>query len=282
MQHHQTHVIWIIAFFIGIFRPHFAIADELEDAKAAYRDGVTSFSKGEYDTALAYFTDAYNLSGKPEILYNLAVCQEKLGQTDHAIAYFELYLEELPDAEDAAAVRQKVAQLKDPEAAAKAAEEERKANAAKAEEVRKKKESEEAQKSAMAKNTGPSKDGPLKVIAPPDPNAHRTYVQQGVLLGIGGLFIVTGGVTATVAYQNYKDFKDTCAPTCSKDKVQRVKRLGVAADIQFGIGLAAITTGVIWKILTYRRKKALESRGPFSLHPLLTPSQGGLAVTGRF
>jgi len=65
---------------------------DLEQAKTRYEEGKRHFEAGAFDQALAAFTEAYNLSNKPDLLFNLAVCSEKLGQFDKAIAFYERYV----------------------------------------------------------------------------------------------------------------------------------------------------------------------------------------------
>ncbi|MBN2341011.1 MAG: hypothetical protein JXX29_06060 [Deltaproteobacteria bacterium] len=252
-----------------------AQSEDLEKAQEIYRKAVEAFSQKTYEDALAQFKEAYNLSQKPAILYNLAVCHEKLKQTDHAIAYYELYLEEVPEAEDAAFVKQKVAWLKDPEnnpppAVEKESTEE--ANAPDEETI-----------PAPVAETRTEPDQPLTVVAPVDPNVRQKRIIQGLLIGVGSLVFATGGLTAIAAYKKYDGYETVCAPDCSDDQVTKVRRLSIAADIQMGVGLAALTTGVVWMILD-RKKERLRDVGvsAWRLHPFVSPIASGIGVGRRF
>src|SRR5262245_47149924 len=70
--------------------------------------GVEAYLGGRYAEAVREFELAYRLSSKPQILFNIARAEAKLGHEEAAIAFLKRYLEELPDAEDAAAVRAEV------------------------------------------------------------------------------------------------------------------------------------------------------------------------------
>jgi tetratricopeptide (TPR) repeat protein len=277
MQQH-TLFIFMVSVLIALCIGLPAGADETQSAKASYDAGVAAYNQQQYDVALEHFTEAYNLSEKPAILYNIAICEEKLGNAEHAIAYFELYLEEMPHAEDAELVQKKVAYLKNPEEVPDPTEEIAEAPT-------------EPDTTAANVITDTSlklstdtSAGPLRVEAPPDPNAHRYNVMQGLLIGGGTIFLVTGTLTAVTAYKKNDNLKSVCAPQCSDADVKTVKSLAVATDIQLGLGIAALTSGIVWK-LVYRkrtRERASQSLSALSIGPYVNSSGNGLAVTGRF
>ena len=77
----------------------------LNEAKDAFEAAQTAFVRGEYDDAAAKFLDAYNKKPYPAFLFNVAVSYEKANQLEKAKGYFERYLQEDPNASDAAQVR---------------------------------------------------------------------------------------------------------------------------------------------------------------------------------
>ncbi|MBN2716638.1 MAG: hypothetical protein JXX14_12345 [Deltaproteobacteria bacterium] len=278
MQHPKPQSIWIVSVVLGLLVATSAFADDTAAARGYYQQGVDAFKADDFETALANFTEAYNLSGKPGILFNLALCQEKMGQGDRAIAYYELYLEEMPDAPDAEAVRLRIEELQNPEGTvpepgptAPAGE----------------KEPEETSETASANTTNEgtsSSDAPLRVEVEPDPNGRKYNIAQGLFIGGGTLFLVTGGLTTVAAFRKYNSLETVCAPDCSDSQVKSVKRLAVAADIQMGLAIGALATGIIWK-LVYRKKRArleAQSGQAVTVGPALGHGVGGIAVTGRF
>jgi tetratricopeptide (TPR) repeat protein len=71
--------------------------DELtEEARTFFERGVAMFRRRRYDAALQAFTAAYGFTRLPEIVYNLAVVSERLGQTSDAVDYFREYARSLP------------------------------------------------------------------------------------------------------------------------------------------------------------------------------------------
>jgi tetratricopeptide (TPR) repeat protein len=71
-----------------------------EEARNLFQAGRVAFSDGRYDDALSYFEKAYELSGRPELLYNVGTAADRLRRTEQAVAAFEQFLAEVP--EDAA------------------------------------------------------------------------------------------------------------------------------------------------------------------------------------
>jgi tetratricopeptide (TPR) repeat protein len=71
-----------------------------EEARNLFQAGRVAFSDGRYDDALSYFEKAYELSGRPELLYNVGTAADRLRRTEEAVAAFEKFLAEVP--EDAA------------------------------------------------------------------------------------------------------------------------------------------------------------------------------------
>jgi hypothetical protein len=82
------------------------------EARAAFDAGARAWRDGDFARALERFRAAQELSPHPESLFNIARAEERLGDVDAAIADYEAYLAALPQAPDAAEVRQTVAALR--------------------------------------------------------------------------------------------------------------------------------------------------------------------------
>jgi tetratricopeptide (TPR) repeat protein len=67
---------------------------DLKLAKQHHQLGTTYYDQGAYDKALQAFKESYELSRKPELLYNIAKCHESLGHLEEAIAHYRRYLSE--------------------------------------------------------------------------------------------------------------------------------------------------------------------------------------------
>lgn len=82
-----------------------ASPEVLDKARGHFKQGVAFADTGDCGGAIVEFEAAYKLIPRPNALYNIAQCQERLFRYDLAIQYYERYLQEAPaDAPDRSAV----------------------------------------------------------------------------------------------------------------------------------------------------------------------------------
>lgn len=84
----------------------------LSEARKHFDSAQLFYEDGHYELARDEFSIAYQLSRLPDLLYNLAMTSEKLGDRQGAISYLERYLADRPDAEDAQTIRADIAALR--------------------------------------------------------------------------------------------------------------------------------------------------------------------------
>lgn len=68
-----------------------------EDAGRHFQAATDAFQIADYTTARREYELAFELSGRPEVMYQLYLCDERLGDLDGAIRWLERYLLEAPD-----------------------------------------------------------------------------------------------------------------------------------------------------------------------------------------
>ncbi len=68
------------------------------EAKALFQAGAAALSDGRYQAALEHFSRSYELSERPELLYNIGVAHDRLRHDREALDAFEGYLAARPDA----------------------------------------------------------------------------------------------------------------------------------------------------------------------------------------
>jgi tetratricopeptide (TPR) repeat protein len=106
---------WILAAAL-LLAAATARADDTADDETLARAHTTSarsyYEQADYVHALREFDEAYRLSRRPALLYNIAACQERLGRLDEAIGALEQYLRDLPLASDRDSVEQRVKNLR--------------------------------------------------------------------------------------------------------------------------------------------------------------------------
>ena len=108
----MTRTIFVFVFIVALATPALAEPSADEVARAHYVSAQAYYKQGRVSDALREFHEAYRIAPRPAFHYNIAICHEKLGELDAAIAAYERYLAELPDADDRAAVQDHVSQLR--------------------------------------------------------------------------------------------------------------------------------------------------------------------------
>jgi tetratricopeptide (TPR) repeat protein len=68
-----------------------------ETARIHFKAGTSYYDTGDYELALREFNRSYELSGRPELQYNISLTYEKLGDLEAAIKALEKYLNEAKD-----------------------------------------------------------------------------------------------------------------------------------------------------------------------------------------
>lgn len=81
---------------------------EEAEARLHFEDGRLAFAEGRNEIALSEFTAAYEISQRPELLYNIGLVEDRLRHDRDALDAFERYLEALPDAENRASVESRI------------------------------------------------------------------------------------------------------------------------------------------------------------------------------
>jgi tetratricopeptide (TPR) repeat protein len=71
--------------------------EDISAAKAHFTAATSDFDRGEFADAEREFLVALKLSGRVDLYYNIARCQEQLGKLDDAITSVNRYLAARPD-----------------------------------------------------------------------------------------------------------------------------------------------------------------------------------------
>jgi tetratricopeptide (TPR) repeat protein len=90
---------------------HAQVSDE-ELARAHYLTAQSYYQQGRVREALQQFDEAYRISKRPALHYNMGICYERLGQTADAIAAYDRYLSEDTTATDRVDVQAHIDQLR--------------------------------------------------------------------------------------------------------------------------------------------------------------------------
>ncbi len=226
---------------------------EIERAKRAFVEGTTAYERGDFQASLAQFRTAYELTGSPDLLYNIATVADRLRHDDEALAAYEGYLEARPSTADRGHVEGRIKALR--------ASIDARVRAAQAAEV----EAERLAKEAVARDRK-ARDEAAYI----DPGAGPWITLGGSAASSAAGAILLGlGVKNRRVVQNaepgtlYKDIEDN---------LHSAPRLTRAGAVMLGLGLAGATAAVVWEIKGARMEKT----------PSLAVGPGRIAIHGRF
>ncbi|MFT5359226.1 MAG: tetratricopeptide (TPR) repeat protein, partial [Polyangiales bacterium] len=66
-------------------------------ARLLFESASRAYEAGNFTDALARYTNAYQLSDRAELLYNIAICHDRLEQKEEAADYYERFVAAVPD-----------------------------------------------------------------------------------------------------------------------------------------------------------------------------------------
>lgn len=204
-------------------------------ARELFEKGDTAYAEGRYEEAYASFLEAYELSGRPQLLFNVSNALERLGKYAEAVDALEKYLAS-GKAKDRDVVQKRLANLRKRVEEQKVAEE-------------KAREEEEKRRAAEKANEPPAAAGSTEPASPksPEPPPEKpTRLLPIVLLGAGGAALAASGVFGLLTLSARSDVDAGCraAPggrLCSADAqsaIDRDKTFGLVTDI-------ALVSGVV-------------------------------------
>lgn len=102
-------VFWALATLFLAPSVTLAQGDRYEEVRSQAK---SAFAKGEYEEAALLFREAFDITPKGNLLYNIGLCYERAGNTQQAIIYYERFIQALPNSAKRPAVARKVADLK--------------------------------------------------------------------------------------------------------------------------------------------------------------------------
>lgn len=82
---------------------------ELDEARSRYDRGIKHYNLGEFEAAIVEFKAAYELSGEPDLLFNIAQAYRLAEDYKEALFFYDSYLRLRPDAANRADVESRIA-----------------------------------------------------------------------------------------------------------------------------------------------------------------------------
>lgn len=245
----------------------------LAEARSLYIEGNAHYSAGRYVLAAERFLRAYQLSGRPALLFNLANTYERTGDYEKAAHYLRMYLDG-GDVHDIAAVKARLQRLE----IAVVELQKSKADA--------------GAKSGTENATTPTGATPENTTAPVDKGeqshpSRAPYYIAGTGLVVGAAAAVTFGLLAN---GQQKDIDGLCHDSgdgllCQPGAdtyIDKQHKYALISDIGTGVAAASLVAGAIYFFATRGGGEADASSRTVSLLPSTSGDGFGLVATGRF
>jgi tetratricopeptide (TPR) repeat protein len=207
------------------------------EARARFNAGRLAFEAGRYHDALRDFLRAYELSGRPGLLYNVAATYARLDRPRDALDYFARYLAEVPDAPQRSEVEARMEAL---------------------------------QAALDTEASQPAQTAPLPPVSPTDALNREPARWPFVLVGTGAALAVGGATLLGLALRAKNHVEHPPANSTWRElesDYARVKPWSMAGGLMLGVGGAALASGLL---VHFVRASAREARttvlvGPRSL-----------------
>ncbi|WP_129347069.1 tetratricopeptide repeat protein [Sorangium cellulosum] len=247
---------------------------DLEGAKGAHKAATQFYERADYDRAIQYWKDAYQLdcSAHP-VLINIANAYEKKGDRAQAIAALETYLARTPDAPDTQTIRDKIQNLRNT--------------------IRPEQPAPTASQSASAPVAPPppptASVAPSFTAEPPPPQPPYGYAPLTVT-GAGVVTLLVGGILTSSGLSDVADAENGC-PTrtnCPPDLAEQGndgRSRATVGGVLIGLGAAGVAGGLIWQLgFNHPQPSAgsLASDHELRVTPVAGPGTAGLGLSGRF
>lgn len=214
-------------------------------ARLTFQAAREAFSNGDYELALDRFQQAYGLSPRPVLLYNIGVTLDRLRRDEDAVARFTEYLERVPDAPDRAEVEARIRVLQ------RAIDERRAQEAARAEQERIARE--EAERLERERQERERQGGGTTPVEEESSGLH-----PAIALSVGGLALATGGLLvwsgldATSRNDEYEDYAAQGGAVRPEGKrlYDRVRSAETRTNALIGVASGLAATAVVLAIFS--------------------------------
>ncbi len=245
-----------------------------QKAQQLFKLGNQRYEEGAYFEAIEAFEESYRLSGRHELLYNLANANERMGNLRAAIRHLNTYVPHATEPEKKK-LQRRIDNL-----------------------------SKRLNGNPSPEPTPPSPQPPAPVDTQPNPptpispapvaddaeegdSGNVLVPVGGVLLGIGGVGVIAGAILGGVANSSLSDAEAGCSngfcTAEAADAADTHRGLAVGADISFIIGGAALVAGTIVLIAGLSGDDdGADKATTWFIAPTGGSSAAGLVAGGRF
>lgn len=93
--------------------PAWAMAQDNPAYQSAYDRGDQAFKEGRFDVCAEEFRQAFNIEPRGNLLYNIGFCYEKANDLANALAFYQRFVDAVPNSPKRPAVQRHIAELQE-------------------------------------------------------------------------------------------------------------------------------------------------------------------------
>ena len=252
-------------------------SEQRASAKQHFDNGQRKFDVGRFDDAAAEFEIAYELSGLPEILFNMAQAYRNARRYEKALVTYRSFLQRVPETPNRPEVERRIDEL---QGLIKQQHEE---EARKADEARRQQllhEQQQQQQQQAAENAQAQPQAPHATPPKPLPRWVRWAGVGGAAVGVAGIGV---GVAMSVLAGSEANTVQTAAgnhavfDSSLHDAESRGHTYDTASIACYAVGGALAAAGAVLIIISARQSGPRESARLY-----VTPAPGALVLGGKF
>lgn len=211
-------------------------------ARGHFQLGSTYYSSGRFEEAAQEFEKAYNVSQRPQLLYNIYLAYRELNRLEPAADALRRYL--ASDVDDPRRERLE-ARLRAMEEAIRNQEEERKALAAAVQPVEPARK--EMPNAGVDTNADAQAASTPSAEVPSETRGRYFTVPSIAAFAVAGTGIVTTIIFGTLAVAKKSSVEKECAPNCTDSDVKPIHTFRTLADVGLGFAVVgAVAGGLFW------------------------------------
>jgi tetratricopeptide (TPR) repeat protein len=236
------HCLLLLALGLTFAGAASAQEESVEDkARAHFRLGRAHYDNGNFAEAAVEFEEAYNVSQRAALLYNIYLAYRDANNTEKAAWSLKLYLEKEENIENRAQLQARLKALEEANAARAAAPATPVAAA--------------GEQPADQLTETPAPEGAVEASEPPEKKSNLVPI---ILLSTGGAMVITSIATGIMASGKKSEAEDLCPGLTNCDPAQKQKlddlessqgTLAIVTDIMMFGGIAVAGTGAVLLVL---------------------------------
>jgi tetratricopeptide (TPR) repeat protein len=211
-------------------------------ARTLFEDGRRAFEGGDFETALARFQQAYDLSHRVPLLWNIATTLDRLRRDAEALSTFEQYLSAAPEASNRSEVEGRIRALREAIARDEAEAAARAETERQLEEERRRLEEERA--AAAERAAAETAGGSIATLSP------IAFIVGAGLTAVSAGVLVWSGVDTLTANDNYVLYTSSAGASVPDAErfyasaLDAQLRTNVLVGVAAGLGVATVALAI--------------------------------------